>query len=159
MSAEASSRRKDANPQTRVVGVLLLSELRGSAEACVEVAEACVGEDPAAADAAARTIHHFSRPRGTYQWTTGELPPALTQIARTLEVAEGMARTDGPRAVIARLQDVVADELARHARRNEELRTGHDRPAQISRRRQLRRRLPADLEHSRPQVWSAKSSP
>lgn len=111
---------KDDSAQARVVGVILLSELRGSAEACVEVAEAYVGRDPIASTAAARAIANFHQPRGAFMWTPGEIVAVFAQIARTLKAAEEIARSIEARTVIIEMENIVADHVSLYARHGEE---------------------------------------
>jgi hypothetical protein len=109
----------------KLVGVVLLSELRHDPEACVDVVEACVGADEFLVEAANQVVHRFCSTRGAYSAGIGEPPPALQGIASMLATAQERCRTSAARALLSTMRAQVDDDLARHAREDEELLDPH----------------------------------
>lgn len=110
-----------ADDNKKLVGIVLLSELRDSPDACVEVVEACTGPDKRLAEIANRVVGNFCRTRGVYSAKIGEPPPALQGIVSTLASAYERCRTPAAKALLSRMRLQVERDLEQHAREDAEL--------------------------------------
>lgn len=97
------------------IGVILLSEMRDSAEACADLAR-LANEDSPVQSFAERGLHKFTLPRGGWSSEPGKPAPAFVKIQETLVRASGLAETPGVRRRIALLQQDVRDWIARDLR-------------------------------------------
>ncbi len=109
----------ETDPAARDVGLVLLSEMQTSPEACAAIADLASDDTDWLQEKAASALHRFRWPRGGWSRSIGGTSPELLALQATLDNASTLATQRG-RVLIGEVKRMIVDRIESDARQDDE---------------------------------------